>query len=152
MTVVWVQCVSVGTGVLTWALPFLILCRTRCHELDLGAVDQQLRVDVDAELLELERIQLRRQRRVGARLGQHRGARPGLVIGQLLRQRVERRLRAFDLVLREQLADAVDVGVDVAQRRSPWPAGAPATTAAGSTARRSEEHTSELQSLMRISY
>src|SRR3546814_1091365 len=47
-------------------------CRTRFHELDLGAVDQQLRVDVDAELLELERIQFRRQHRVGARLGQHR--------------------------------------------------------------------------------
>ena len=90
--------------------------RARFHELDLGALHQQLRIDVDAHLLELERVHRRRQLRVVARPGQHFAAGPFGVVAQLLAERVQRRLRALDLVFREQVVDALDVGIAVRQR------------------------------------
>ena len=89
--------------------------RAGFHELDLGALHQQLRIDVDAHLLELERVHRRRQFRVRARLRQHLPAGPVGVVAQLLADRVQRRLRALDLVLREQVVDALDIGVRVGQ-------------------------------------
>ena len=87
--------------------------RAGFHVLQLRALHQQRRVDVHAHVLELEGIQLGRQAGVGARLWQHVPARPCDVLLHLRGQGGQRGVRALDVVLCEQLADAVDVGIDI---------------------------------------
>ena len=88
----------------------------RFHEFQARALDQQFGSDVDADLLELERIQLGRQARVGARDRQHVLAHPVSIVAELLVHRRECGVAAGDLVLVEQLADAGRIGVGIAQR------------------------------------
>ena len=103
----------------------LVLHHQRCqllhrragfHELQLRALHQQLRVDVDADLLELVGVQRRRQACVGTCLRQYLLAGPGGVVLHLPGQRLHCFIGAGNLVLLQQRLDTGDVGLDVVQR------------------------------------
>ena len=83
--------------------------RTGFHEFQLRALDQQLWGDVDAHLLQLEGIQLRRQPGVHARHRQHTLPQPGGVGVGLGLQRGQRRFGAGLWVFNVERADAVDI-------------------------------------------
>ena len=84
------------------------------HELQLRALHQQRRIDVDAVLLQLIGIQLGWQPCIGARLGQDLAAAPVVVVPDLFFHRIQGRLGAGNPVLCEQFAHPGDIGVAVA--------------------------------------
>ena len=65
--------------------------------------------NVDAILLEIQRIFFRRQAEVGSRFRQDVRPHPGVVVGELYFELAERLLPTFQIVFRQERGDSVDV-------------------------------------------
>ncbi len=85
----------------------------RCLIRDLRAVDQLMRVHLDAEILEIVGVDFRRQAVGLARARQHRGADPVGVFVNLAREGFEIAFPALEAALFKELANAVEKTIGI---------------------------------------